>query len=161
MQQSTPYFRALSPEEREQRRRRRHEARASATYRELLTLASAELELSEPQSERVILAVITALEQRLPFDEMADLASQLPYKLRELLASCEEPGEGSLPRDIGEAEFLAMIARDLDIGPDEAEQHVRSVFRVLAQTVSPGEIAQVIHLLPRGLRKLWPSLDHC
>jgi uncharacterized protein (DUF2267 family) len=140
-----------SPEELEQQRRRRHEARASATYREFLKLASAELGLSEA----VLKAVITALEQRLPFDEMADLASQLPYKLRELIASCEEPRVELSPREIGRQEFLELVADELRISLDEAESRTRAVLRVLSQTVSPGEIEQVIHLLPRPLRELW------
>lgn len=150
--------RRLSPEEREQRRRRRHEARASATYHEFLTLASAELGLSPKDCEPVITAVLSALEQRLPFDEMSDLASQLPYKLRELLASCLEERMSLLPREIGQAEFLAMVARDLDVSPEEAELRVRDVFRVLAQTVSAGEIEQVRNVLPRALRAMWPAM---
>lgn len=142
----------------EERRRRRHEARAGATYREFLQLAAAELGAPEPQTERVVAAVLRALEQRLPFDEMAHLASQLPYKLRELLASCDEPSRELAPRDIGHAEFLALVARELDSDPDAVEAQVRAVFRVLTQTVSRGEIEEVIHLLPRRLRGLWPPL---
>jgi uncharacterized protein (DUF2267 family) len=105
----------------------------------------------------VVAAVLGALEQRLPFDEMKDLASQLPSNLRELLASCEdEPGPPPLPREIGQAEFLAKVARALQIGPDQVETYVRAVFRLLAETVSEGEIEHVIHLLPHGLRILWP-----
>ena len=144
-------------EEQIRRIRQRHEARAGATYREFLILASAELGVPESRSEQVIRAVLGALEQRLPFDEMSDLASQLPDKLCELMASCDEPQDPRLPREIGRPEFIDMVARELEVGPEEAEGHVRAVFRVLAQTVSRGEIEQVIHLLPRSLRELWPA----
>lgn len=147
-----------SAEEREQRRRQRHEARAGATYREFLKLASAELGLPEADTECVLASVITTLEQRLPFDEMADLASELPYKLRELVASCAEPREQPMPRDIGRDEFIEMVARDLRVDNATAESHIRAVFRVLTQCVSRGEIEQVMHLLPRPLRALWPSI---
>ena len=149
----------MPSEEQIRRQRQRHEARAGATYREFLILASVELGVPEPRSEQVIKAVLGALEQRLPFDEMSDLASQLPDKLCELMASCDEPREVRMPREIGRPEFIDMVAQELGVGQEEAESHVRAVFRVFAQTVSRGEIEQVIHLLPRALRELWPTLE--
>ena len=144
---------------RAERSRQRHEARAGATYREFLTLASVELGLPEQECQPVLMAVVSALEQRLPFDEMADLASQLPYKLRELLASCDEPRESRLPREIGRTEFLQMVADDLGTDTQRPEEHTRAVFRVLSQTISKGEVEQVVHLLTRPLRELWPPRE--
>lgn len=159
MPTTTEIQRTTREEQLAARRRRRHEARAGATYQAFLKHASEELGVDQGACECILVAVISALEQRLPFDEMEDLASQLPYNLRELLASCLEPTPAIAPRDIGQAEFIAMVARALNVGPEEAEAHVRAVFRLLAQTVSRGEIEDVIHLLPKGLRQLWPALD--
>lgn len=157
MQPETQRTSTLTPEQREERRRKRHESRAGSTYREFLSLASVDLGLPPEECEPIIAAVLTTLEQRLPFDEMEDLASQLPYKLRELLSTCE-PRERMNPRDIGEAEFLGMVAGELGVSPEQAETYVRGVFRLLTQTVTRGEIEEVIHLLPKRLRNLWPPL---
>jgi uncharacterized protein (DUF2267 family) len=151
--------RQRTPEQREQRRRQRHEARASATYREFLRIVSAQLSLPRERAEEATLAVMSALEQRMPYDEMSDLASELPMKLRELLATCDEPEPPVPVREIGQAEFLAMVARDLDVSADEAERLARGVFGALAESVSAGEIKQVIQVLPKGLKELWPALD--
>ena len=148
---------ALSPE-REARRRQRHEARAGQTYRQFLKLASEKLSVPPDRASQICVAVLAALEQRLPWDEMSDLVSQLPFKLRELLATCDEPRERMRARDIGQAELLAMVARELDASPDEAENYVRFVFQLLAETVSPDEVSQVIHVLPASLRALWPAV---
>jgi uncharacterized protein (DUF2267 family) len=145
-----------TPDGRERQRRQRHEARANTTYRKFLKEVSASASVPEDQAERIAMSVLRVLDQKLPWNEMAHLASELPSNLRELLGRCEPRG---LPpaREIGAAEFLALVARDLDVGPDEAESYVRGVFRALAASVSPGEIEDVIHLLPRELQELWPS----
>jgi uncharacterized protein (DUF2267 family) len=158
MQQTAGHQRIVSPEERERRRRQRHEARASNTYGEFLALAITQLGKPRDEAARITLAVTTALKHRLPYDEMSDLESQLPYKLRELLDASEDISEVPQPREIKLPEFLALVARDLGISAAEAEPYVRAVFRLLAETVSRGEIEEVIHLLPRGLRQLWPAL---
>jgi len=135
----------------------RHEARAGATYRAFLKLASLELGLPEEQCEPVIGAVLRALEQRLPYDEMYDLASQLPDSLRELLASCENPGELTARGELGQLELLAVVDRELQVGADQAETYARAVFRLLAQTISKGEIEG------RVAPGTWPSRSriHC
>jgi hypothetical protein len=39
----------------------------------------------------------------------------------------------------------------------DAEQVVRAVFRVLAERVTAGEVADVKHMLPAAVRELWPA----
>jgi uncharacterized protein (DUF2267 family) len=148
----------LSREQLEKKRRQRRTARASTTYRNFLKVVGASLLLPLDRAEQVVSSVLSTLEQTLPQDEMAHLASQLPSKLRELLASGEwhEP----LPSGrVGAPEFLVTVARDLNVGPDEAEHYVRGVFRALTATVSPGEIEDVVHVLRRDLRELWPRSE--
>jgi len=142
-----------SPEE---RRRRRHEARASATYHEFLKRASAALGSPPDESERVGGGRCSGLEQRLPFDEMNDLASQLPSKLRELLAS----SEGELDQAHCRARSVRLSssprwrARWTSVLSKPRRAYARC-FEWSLGTVSPGAIEQVIHLLQRGLRALW------
>lgn len=151
------YHRRVESAEGQVRAAQRHEARASATYRDFLALASAQLGQPEPESERSVLAVLRALDRRLPFHDMRHLGSQLPYELRERLGRCDEPPRGPASGDIDRATFVTMVAEELGVGREEAEGHVRGVFAVLSQLVSAGEVEQVVHLLPRRLRELWPQ----
>jgi len=41
----------------------------------------------------------------------------------------------------------------------DAENAARAVFRTLENHVSPGEIRDVIHVLPQEIRTLWPRLQ--
>ncbi len=143
----------------EERRRQRQEARAGATYRAFLEQVRQNVPAPPERAEQITVAVMEALDQRLPWDEMADLASELPANLRELLGHCV-PSKTKRARDIGKKEFLEMVARELGCGDEEAERYTRGVFQTLAERVSEGEIRQVVHLLPKGLRALWPSQLH-
>jgi uncharacterized protein (DUF2267 family) len=136
----------------------RHEAHAQNTYRDFLLLAASELGVEREPTERAILAVVRALEALLPFDDMSNLASQLPMLLRESLARCDRP-EPERPHGRTREEFVRVVADELGLDPERAEQQVRAVFRVLAQTVSQGEVRKVVHVLPTQLRPMWPSLD--
>jgi len=57
-------------------------------------------------------------------------------------------------------EFLAHAARELKTpsGPAvDPEAAARAVFGVLAHRVTEGELADIVGLLPKELRALWPS----
>jgi uncharacterized protein (DUF2267 family) len=137
-------------------RQRRHEAHVDATHHKFLQRAAAELDLSDADSERAVLAVLRTLETRLPDDAMIALASQLPSTLRDQLARCDVPAPAQ-PRGRNQEDFLEQVAEELKLDGGRAEARVRGVFRVLAQSVSQGQIAKVIHLLPSGVRELWPT----
>jgi len=115
------------------------------------------LPLPEDLAVRAATSVLCALEQRLSTNEAHHLEAQLPEKLRELLARCERH-DRLRPRDIGRQEFLGMVASDLGIPLHDAETIVRSVFQVLTLRVSPGELQDVLSLLPSDLRELWPAI---
>jgi uncharacterized protein (DUF2267 family) len=54
-------------------------------------------------------------------------------------------------------EFLAQIDMRLkDDDPIDAEEIARTVFTLLAERISAGEIKDVRQLLPAELRSLWP-----
>lgn len=136
-------------------RQHRHEAHADATHRKFLTLASAELNLSEEQAQGAFLAVLRALETRVPEDQMVALASQLPSAVRDQLARCDLP-EPAAPHGRKQEDFLEQVAEELEIDPGLAEARVRGAFRVLTKSVSRGQVEKVVHLLPSGVRELWP-----
>ena len=55
-------------------------------------------------------------------------------------------------------EFCAEVGEWLqDNRPVDPELAVKSVFRVLARHVSPGEIANVMQALPKEIRQAWPE----
>jgi uncharacterized protein (DUF2267 family) len=149
--------RTPTPEEREELRRRRHEARASATFKTFVRTLCDGLSLPEEAAVRGATSVLCALEQRLVGNEAHHLESQLPAKLKELLVRCERHEE-LRARDIGRPEFVAMVAGDLGIAMDQAEAIVRGVFKVLTVMVSAGELEDVLSSLPSDLRELWPPI---
>jgi len=79
-------------------------------------------------------ATLHALRDRLPIEETAELAAQLPSL------------EG----------FLAGVAIELPIDADP-EPVARAVFALLARRVSDGEIQDVKGVLPTAIRQLWPA----
>jgi uncharacterized protein (DUF2267 family) len=57
-------------------------------------------------------------------------------------------------------EFLAHVARELKTpsGPAvDPEAAARAVFGVLAKKVSEGELQDILGLLPKELKELWPK----
>ncbi|MDB6091523.1 MAG: hypothetical protein JWN85_4307 [Gammaproteobacteria bacterium] len=97
-----------------------------------------------------------ALRDRLTIDEVAQLAAQLPMLVRGFYYEGWDP-TGKPEKERSEEEFLAHIARHFQ--NDEAvdpEQVARAVFTVLAKHVSEGEVEDVLQVLPKTLRRLWP-----
>lgn len=102
--------------------------------------------------------VLHTLRDRLPPEEAADLASQLPMLLKGVFYEGWKPA--STPTRIRDRqEFFDGMREPLRSrmpNPDP-ERITRAVFGLLARHVSEGEIAQVVSALPSELRGLWPS----
>jgi uncharacterized protein (DUF2267 family) len=100
-------------------------------------------------------AVLHALRDRLPVDQVAALAAQLPMLVRGFYYEGWHP-HGKPVKERHREEFLAHVAAafrdDLDVDP---EQVTEAVLRVLSKHVTPGEIAGVKRSLPTELRSLW------
>ena len=100
-------------------------------------------------------AVLHALRDRLPVEQAAALAAQLPMLVRGFYYEGWHP-HGKPVKERHKEEFLAHIAAAFRDDPDVyAERVTRAVFRVLAKHVSAGEIDSVKNCLPGGLRSLW------
>jgi uncharacterized protein (DUF2267 family) len=101
-------------------------------------------------------AVLHALRDRLPVEQAAALAAQLPMLIRGFYYEGWHP-HGKPVKERHKVEFLAHIAEafrnDSDVDP---EQVARAVFQVLSKHVTTGEIESVKHSLPTELRALWP-----
>lgn len=137
-------------------RRLRHESRAGASHKQFLRrLMECGGFSTEREAEDAAVGVLCALEQRLSYDQAQKLLTQLPSKLRQLMARCERH-EGLLPRDIRRGLFLQIVAEHT-LSPRDPLEATESVFEALALHVSPGEIRKVIQQLPGDLRELWPG----
>jgi uncharacterized protein (DUF2267 family) len=105
---------------------------------------------------RALRAVLHALRDRLPVDQVAALAAQLPMLVRGFYYEGWHP-HGKPLRERHKQDFLAHVAEAFgDEPPSELERVTRTVFRVLAEHVSAGEIESVKKCLPAELRSLWP-----
>jgi uncharacterized protein (DUF2267 family) len=101
-------------------------------------------------------AVLHCLRDRLTIDEAAQLGDQLPMLIRGIYYEGWHPA-GKPERVRSREEFLAWIGAHLPkTGLVDAEDAARTVFRVLDNHVSAGEIRDVMQSLPKEIRSLWP-----
>jgi uncharacterized protein (DUF2267 family) len=112
--------------------------------------------LDRHRAYHALRAVLHALRDRLPVDQAAALAAQLPMLVRGIYYDGWHP-HGKPLKDRHRDEFFAHV---VDAFPDdpgvETERVVRVVFRVLADHVSDGEIDSVKQCLPAEIRLLFP-----
>jgi uncharacterized protein (DUF2267 family) len=101
-------------------------------------------------------AVLHALRDRLTVDEAAHLSAQLPMMVRGIFFEGWHPA-GKPTTERTRDEFLARVGEGLrGIEPINAEAATRAVFRTIEKHVSPGEVQDVVEMLPKPLRSLWP-----
>jgi uncharacterized protein (DUF2267 family) len=101
-------------------------------------------------------ATLHALRDRLTIEEVAQLGAQLPMLIRGVYYEGWDP-TGKPVRERRVEAFLIWIAQQFPDDPFiDPEPIARAVFRTLARRVSEGEIEDVKHVLPAGIRELWP-----
>jgi uncharacterized protein (DUF2267 family) len=101
-------------------------------------------------------AVLHALRDRLPVDQAAALAAQLPMLVRGFYYEGWHP-HGKPRKERHKEEFLAHITAAFRDDPAvDGEQVARAVFCVLSRHVTPGEIDNLKQSLPAELHALWP-----
>jgi uncharacterized protein (DUF2267 family) len=132
----------------------RHNARTLRTYQHFLRRVVDTSPLSEWQAEKAVISCLCALEQRLQAREARQLEAQLPVRLRELLEGCAKY-ETKPPRSLDKLELLEIVARGLGLEDWEAEPVVRSIFAVVRESISAGEVHDVASQLPKDLAALW------
>lgn len=117
------------------------------------------LHTDEPHDAYLALrTVLHALRDRLPPEEAADLAAQLPMLLKGVFYEGWRPG--ATPVKIRDRQaFLDAMREPLGsrMPHPDPERITRAVFELLARHVSEGEIAQIVSGLPAELRELWPA----
>jgi len=104
-------------------------------------------------------AVLRALRDRVPVEEAAHLAAQLPLLVRGTYYDQWHPAAG-INKSRTEEEFVEHVAEGLkDTRPVNAREATRTVFGVLERHISGGQVDKIIATLPRHIRGLWPSME--
>jgi uncharacterized protein (DUF2267 family) len=100
--------------------------------------------------------VLQAVRDWLPTNEAADLAAQLPELLRGVYYEHWRPANTPV-RERSKADFLARVDQAFKTDPlIFTPDAVSTVFAMLSDKISAGEIEDVRHALPADLRELWP-----
>jgi uncharacterized protein (DUF2267 family) len=111
---------------------------------------------TEDQREayRVLRAYLHALRDRLPVDEAAQLAAQLPELIRGIYYEGWRPSTTPV-RYRGFDEFLERVAAEAKLdGETSASYAVSAAAEVLRRHVSAGELDDVRAILPEDLRPI-------
>lgn len=90
------------------------------------------------EAERTTVTVLQELCDRITGDEAWDLLAQLPAQLKEAVII----SPAALP--LTAEEFVARVARELEVTPEEARTRVRAFFGTLREAVSWGELEDVL-----------------
>lgn len=94
---------------------------------------------SREEAERATHATLETLKERIVGNEASQLAAQLPKELQQYLRGREGEDGQFFPLE----EFIQRVSEKEGVEPTAAANHVRAVFAVLQQAVSPGEMADV------------------
>ncbi len=103
---------------------------------------------------RALRAVLHQLRDRLPIDESAQLASQLPMLVRGMYYENwdPQPHPVRIDAEMFSEHVAAAFPGDYTVDPTHI---IRSVMAVVARHVSPGELEDVKLCLPDDYRVFW------
>jgi len=131
----------------------RAKARAEATYARMIQAVIEATGLERARSERALLIAICMLCRRLTPDEAQDLIAQLPSMLKPHLDQCLSGPDRDVTRQAIEDE----LSQSLGINAESASQISQAIFDIIADNVSPGQIAEVRGQLPEDMKDLFPA----
>ena len=127
---------------------------------EFIRFVALELEVPRDKAARIVRAVLHALRDRLPYEESFQLMAQLPMAIKGLYVD-GWTYRTSLLRIRHLDEFLEAIRQAdeklsaYDFGNNrQALRAVQVVFSALYEYVSPGEMNDILALLPHTIREL-------
>jgi uncharacterized protein (DUF2267 family) len=103
---------------------------------ELIEEVAQELGCELEEAERLAVAVIATIEERIPLADVPDLEAELPEHLRERMAEVERILD--LPGMNDEA-FRTRVAHRLRMTNDDAERTIAAVLHALESCLSPRE----------------------
>lgn len=99
--------------------------------------------------------MLEVLAARITPEEVHDLAAQLPGDLGVRL----EEADGEAPEAFGVEQFLERVAERTGARPRTAEWDASAVLTTLAESVSGGQLNQLISQLPAGYATLFGKPD--
>ena len=103
---------------------------------ELIDEVADELGCERDEAERLAIAVIATIEERIPVSDVAELEAELPDELRERMAEVDRILD--LPGMDDEA-FRTRVAHRLRMTHDDAERTIAAVLKGLESCLSPRE----------------------
>lgn len=107
------------------------------------------------EAYRALRATLHALRDRLPVNETAKLAAQLPLLIRGVFYEGWQPSRTPVRYHNGD-EFLRRVAAEAHLsGETDASYAVAAVASALRAHVSAGELEDVFSVLPHGIRALF------
>ena len=114
--------------------------------------------MDRQEAYQAMRATLHVLRDRLPVDEAAHLAAQLPTVIRGVYFEGWRPsGKPEKCRD--RREFFGRMQEELtheELRRDP-ERTFRAVIHTLSQHVTQGEVEEVKQSLPSEIRELWPE----
>lgn len=106
---------------------------------------------------RALRITLQTLRDRMPVDNTAALAAQLPMLVRGFFYEGWHPA-GTPSGDRSQADFVGHVAKAFAKTPDrDPEKIVRAVFTLLTKRLTAGEVEHVKKCLPEDIRGLWPA----
>jgi len=110
------------------------------------------------QAFKALRGTLLTLRDRLPVNLTAQIGAQLPILLSGFYYEGWKPA-ATPKKDRSQDEFLKHIDDYLsDKAPDLNSTHVaKTVFMVLSNHISEGEVEDILKALPEELRELWPE----
>lgn len=108
------------------------------------------------RSYRLLRTVLHAVRDWLMVEQAASLGAQLPELLRGVYYEQWRPATTPAKKR-SKAEFIARVDAAFKADPImDTPDAVSSVFALLSEKITAGEIAHVHHALPADIRALWP-----
>jgi uncharacterized protein (DUF2267 family) len=93
---------------------------------------------SREEAERATRATLATLPERVPGEEIQDLAGELPQEL----GDCLQGREAETSQSFNLQEFIMRVSQKESIEPTTTAIHVRAVFAVLQNAVNPEKFAK-------------------
>jgi uncharacterized protein (DUF2267 family) len=118
-------------------------------YDEMVSAVARRARLDRDRAAIALAATLEVLGERIGRGEREDLASQLPFEVKNLVLQDRAKGQRMSLR-----EFLSRIAEREATSPREARVHASAVFRTLRDAVGDGEMNDVFAQLPPDYRML-------
>lgn len=108
---------------------------------------------SREEAERATRATLETIKERIPSDEVEELAAKLPQQLGEVLRGREQVTAESFNLQ----EFIARTSQKENIQPTTTAIHVRAVFAVLQNAIDPETFKSFQAYFSHDYEELFPT----